>query len=148
MNQVSKAGAIVFISISLLTMSFPVFGGFFEESELIHGSVQKVIEISHFNIREDVDPASVGLPQKFIIDLKGRVIRPSGDSLVRKRSTIQQIEHIENKLILQGVEEGVENVDDGIAWSIVILKKTGKVILSASGGGVAYVVFGKCSTDQ
>jgi hypothetical protein len=38
----------------------------------------------------------------------------------------------------------VENVDDGLAWSITISKKTGKVVLSASGDGVAYVVFGTC----
>ena len=31
-------------------------------------------------------------------------------------------------------------VDDGLAWSMAISKKTGKVVLSASGDGVAYVV--------
>jgi len=66
------------------------------------------------------------------------------DSLVRKTSKINRVEHIENKLILQGVDEGVENVDDGLAWSITISKKTGKVVLSASGDGIAYVVFGTC----
>jgi hypothetical protein len=68
--------------------------------------------------------------------------------LVRKTSKIKHIEHLENKLILQGIEEGVENVDDGLAWSIVISKKTGKVVLSAAGDGVAYVVFGRCGVDQ
>mgnify|MGYP006896058790 FL=1 len=71
-------------------------------------------------------------------------LRPSKDSLVRKTSNIYRVEHIENKLILQGINEGVENVDDGLAWSITISKKTGKVVLSASGDGVAYVVFGTC----
>ena len=55
------------------------------------------------------------------------------------------ISEIENKLILQGVEEGVVNVEDGLAWSMAISKKTGKVVLSASGDGVAYVAFGTCT---
>ena len=66
------------------------------------------------------------------------------DSVIRRTSRIERVEHIENKLILQGVEEGVENVDDGLAWSMAISKKTGKVVLSAAGDGVAYVVFGTC----
>jgi len=49
---------------------------------------------------------------------------------------------------LQGVEEGVENIDDGLAWSIAISKKTGKVVLSASGDGVAYVLFGTCTPAE
>ncbi len=69
-------------------------------------------------------------------------MRPSKDSLVRGTSQIKRVEHIENKLILQGVEEGVGNVDDGLAWSMAISKKSGIVVLSASGDGVAYVVFG------
>jgi len=39
-------------------------------------------------------------------------------------------------------------VDDGLAWSIAISKKTGKVVLSASGDGVAYVVFGTCTAVE
>ena len=62
--------------------------------------------------------------------------------MIRRTSKIKRVEHVENKLMLQGVEDGVENVDDGLAWSIAISKKTGKVILSASGDEVACVVFG------
>ena len=72
-------------------------------------------------------------------------MRPTKDNLIRRISKIKHVEHMENKLILQGVEEGVENIEDGLAWSMAISKKTGKVVLSASGDGVAYVVFGTCS---
>jgi len=108
------------------------------------GSVDKIIEINTLKIINDVDPDAVGLPRNFFIDFKEKILRPSKDSLVRRTSKINRVEHIENKLILQGVDEGVENVDDGLAWSITISKKTGKVVLSASGDGKAYVVFGKC----
>ena len=120
------------------------FSGDFDGLKPLSGSVDKIIEISIFKIISDVDPDTVGLPRKFLIDFKAKKLRPSKDSLVRKTSNIDRVAHIENKLVLQGVNEGVENVDDGLAWSITISKKTGKVVLSASGDGKAYVVFGTC----
>ena len=45
---------------------------------------------------------------------------------------------------MQGVDEGVEGVDDGLAWSLTISKKNGNAVLSAAGDGVSYVVFGIC----
>ena len=132
----------------MLSIPLPTLASDFDGSKPLHGSVDKIIEINQFRIKEDVDPDTVGLPRKFIIDFKARLIKPSKESLVRKTSKINNIEHLENKLILQGVEDGVENVDDGLAWSIVISKKTGKVVLSASGDGVAYVLFGVCSSDK
>jgi hypothetical protein len=120
------------------------FSGDFDGIKPLSGSVDKIIEINTFKIINNVDPDTVGLPRNFFIDFKEKKLRPSKDSLVRKTSNIYRIAHIENKLILQGIEEGVENVDDGLAWSITISKKTGRVVLSASGDGVAYVVFGTC----
>ena len=114
----------------------------------LSGSVEKVLEINQFKISSDVDPDTVGLPRNFVIDFDEKTLRPSKDSLVRRISRIRHIGHIENKLVLQGVEEGVENIDDGLAWSIAISKKTGKVVLTASGNGVAYVVFGTCTAVQ
>jgi hypothetical protein len=111
----------------------------------LSGSVSKILEINPSRVKTDVDPDTVGLPRKFLIDFKEKKVRPSKDSLIRRTSQILRIAHIENKLILQGVEEGVENVDDGLAWSMAISKKSGRVVLSAAGDGVAYVVFGTCA---
>ncbi len=41
--------------------------------------------------------------------------------------------------------KGIEGVEDGLAWSFAISKKDGEAVLSASGDGVAYVVFGVCT---
>ena len=116
----------------------------FDGSKPLSGSVIKIIEINTAKITDNVDPDTVGLPQKFLIDFKEKLLRPSKDSLVRKTARIKSIEHIENKLILQGIDEGVEGAEDGLAWSIAISKKSGAVVLAASGDGVAYVVFGTC----
>ncbi len=132
----------------LFCIALPTFAGDFDGSKPLSGSISKIVEINPYKIINDVDPDTVGLPKNFIIDFEGKKVRPSKDSLIRRTSQIKRVEHIENKLILQGVEEGVENVDDGLAWSMAISKKSGMVVLSASGDGVAYVVFGTCTPAE
>ena len=119
--------------------------GIFDGSRPLKGSVDRIIEINTVTIKNDVSPDTIGLPKHFVIDFKDNVIRPSKDSIVRRIIKVIHIEHIENKLVLQGVDDGVENIDDGLAWSLVISKKTGNAILSASSDEVAYVVFGICT---
>ena len=129
----------------MILFPFITFAGEFDGSKLVVGSVEKVLEISQFKVNDDVDPDIVGLPRRFFIDIEQKRVLPSKESMVRRISRIKHIEYIENKVILQGVEEGVESVDDGLAWSMAISKRTGKVVLSASGDGKAYVVFGSCT---
>jgi hypothetical protein len=118
--------------------------GDFDGSKPLSGITGKIIEINQYKIIDDVDPDTVGLPKKFLIDFNSKTLRPSKDSLVRRTIIFKSLEHIENKMVMQGVDEGVEGVDDGLAWSLTISKKNGNAILSASGDGVAYVVFGEC----
>jgi hypothetical protein len=139
-----KRTGLIFL-FCLIILPFSAFGGDFDGSKPLTGSVEKILEIYPTSINKDADPDALGLPRNFVIDFEKKIVQPSKDSLVRRISRIKRVEHIENKLILQGIEEGVENVDDGLAWSIAISKQTGKVILSASGDGVAYVVFGICT---
>jgi len=102
----------------IFIMPFTSYAGDFDGSKLLSGSVEKVLEISQFRVSDDVDPEIVGLPRKFFIDIEEKTMLPSVESMVRRISRIKHVEHIENKIILQGVEEGVENVDDGLGWRV------------------------------
>ncbi len=119
--------------------------GDFDGSRPLFGVTGKIIEIRSHRIDDDVDPDTLGIPAKFLIDFAAGLLRPSKDSVIRKTIAIEKVTHVEDMLVLQGVDGGVEGVDDGLAWSLAISKKDGKAVLSASGGGVAYVVFGQCS---
>jgi hypothetical protein len=144
----NKSLALFILLFSILLLHALSFAGSFNGSKNLKGSVEKIIEINKFTVNNDVSPDAIGLPKRFVIDFKNNVVRPSKDSMIRKIIKIRHIEHVENKLILQGVDDGVENIDDGLAWSLVISKKTGKAILTASGDGIAYVVFGICEEDK
>lgn len=143
MKVIAKLNHIVLCCI--IFFPFSTFAGDFDGSKLLVGSVEKVYEISPFKVSDDIDPDTVGLPRRFFIDIEQKRVLPSMESMVRRISKIKHVAYIENKIILQGVEEGVENIDDGLAWSIAISKKTGRVVLSASSDGRAYVVFGSCT---
>jgi hypothetical protein len=140
----SKIGLLIIALLCLSGLPSPVFAEDFDGSKPLLGSVIKILEIySNYNINE-VDPETIGVPRSFIIDFKAKKLRPTKDSRVTRNSSIKRIEQIENMLILQGVEEGVEGVDDGLGWSMTISKETGKMVLAASGDKKAYVVFGAC----
>lgn len=131
-------------TIGLIGLAAVAFAGDFDGSTPLFGTVDRVIEINRYRIADDVDPDTVGLPRKFLIDFNAKVLRPSNDSLVRRTISINRVAFVENMTVIQGVDEGVEGVEDGLAWSLTISKKNGSTLLSASGNGVAYVVFGVC----
>ena len=132
------------VTIGLIGLAAAAFAGDFDGSTPLSGTVDKVIEIKPYRIADDVDPDTVGLPRNFLIDFKAKVIRPSNDSLVRRTISIKSVEHVERQTVLQGLDEGIEGVEDALAWSLTISRKNGNAVLSAVGRDLAYVVFGVC----
>ena len=49
-------------------------------------------------------------------------------------------------MMLQGAEDGRKSDRDGVAWSMSVSKDKGDMVLTASGDGVAFVVFGACTS--
>jgi hypothetical protein len=92
------------------------------------------------------DPQSVGLPRAFMIDFDNKRILPTKDSVVRRQTRIKRFEHVENKMILQGADDGVAGVNDGIGWSMAVEKSSGRFVISAAGDNVGYIVFGSCKS--
>lgn len=128
-----------------LSLACPLaVAGNFNGTKSLICSVKDGVEVYRNGRPQPFYPESVGLPEKFIIDFKNKLIRPTKDSVIQRRSRIKRMERIEEKTILQGVEDGVEGVDDGVGWSMAIYQKTGRFVITASGGDVGYIVFGSC----
>ena len=89
--------------------------------------------------------ASVNLPNFFQIDVSAMEITTLSESDNKRTSTIKIKELLDGKLFLQGADDGIEGVRDGLVWSISITQDTGRLVLSAAGGNEAFVIFGACT---
>jgi hypothetical protein len=132
------------IGLSIFISSLTVRAGDFDGSRPLLFSVISVMECTPDNGCRAVTIESVDLPQFLKIDLNKKTIGPVSESDARPGSTIERVERVDGKLILQGAEDGYESVRDGLGWTIAISEGTGKVVMTASGDQVAFVVFGAC----
>ena len=55
------------------------------------------------------------------------------------------MEFLDSKLFLQGADDGIKDLRDGLAWSMAISQDTGRLVVSAAGESEAFVIFGACT---
>lgn len=137
----------IFPAVLLLAALLPaaVYAEGLDTTGRITGIVDRLIEINRQRVIENVDPDTVGLPKTFVIDLEQRTMRGTADSLVRRVASVERIVRTPGTLILQGVDEGISGPGTVFGWNLAIDTATGKTVLSAAGGDIAYVAFGTCS---
>lgn len=124
----------------LTGLSSTIMASDFDGSKPLFCVIQAVNECVMGKHCTHVSPEDVNLPDFFNVNVKGKVIKGNGN-----KTPIERVEHLDGKLMLQGADEGIEGVRDGMGWTIVIDEETGKMSLSASGDGFAIVVFGFCT---
>lgn len=135
MNSIKRAVLLT----GLMGMSSSAMPAAFDGSKPMICASQAANECVAGEHCNHVTPASINLPDFFNIDVKGKVI--SGPAA---KTPIERVEHLDGKLVLQGADDGVEGVRDGLGWTMTIDEETGKMSISASGDGFAIVVFGAC----
>jgi len=128
----------------IIAAASAVGAGDFDGSKPLLVSVIRVIECTPDSACQEVTAAIAGLPQFLKIDFTNKTIRPAAAGAEMPPSTIERQEVVDGKLILQGAEDGYENMHDGIGWTMAISETTGQVVLTGSGEQVAFVVFGAC----
>lgn len=142
MQRMTKPATIVLL---LLFMIEFACAGEFDGTVPMLCVAEKGIEYHGVADPKNFAPENVGLPDKFFVNLKDRKIVPTIDSLVRRTAKIEQSRRVEDKLVLQGTDEGVEGVEDGIGWSMAISIETGEFVISVSASSVGYIEFGRCT---
>lgn len=133
------------LTLCLAAHPFVVAAGDFDGTKPMLCASTSVIECAPVAGCMQVTPESIAAPQFLRIDAKAKrvkTMRGGGD----KRSTdIERVEHVDGKLIMQGAEDGVEGVRDGLGWTMAIAGDSGKMVLTASGDQVAFIIFGACT---
>ena len=127
------------------SLPFSAHAASIEGSQNLLCAPQLVIECGPDGKCEQAMAASVNLPNFFQIDFSAKELSAITESENKRTSRIKSLESIDGKLFLQGADDGIEGVRDGLAWSISISQDTGRLVMSASGENVAFVVFGACT---
>ena len=147
MKSTSKllTGMCAFVMLLIFAVPFTVVAKTFDGSKNLLCAPQSVVECGPDGSCQQVSPASVNLPGFFLIDFKGKMITRVDGNENHKGSMIDRMEFLDSKLILQGADDGVEGVRDGLAWSMAIAQDTGKLVASAAGESEAFVIYGACT---
>ena len=135
---------ILWVAMIVLGYCQQSVAGDFDGSKSLQCKTSEGIQYHQNGESQPFRPESVGVPQAFIIDFDHEEIRPTRQSVIQRRSKIKRVEHVEDKIMLQGAEDGIEGVDDGVGWTLALVQGTGRFVITASGGNVGYIVFGHC----
>ncbi len=128
----------------LLSLSNTAHAGDFDGSKPLLCSVVSVIESTIDNGCSEVAPESVALPQFLKVDFEKKIVTPARESDGDRSSVIRRMERMGGKLILQGADEGIQDVRDSVGWTATISEETGRFVLTASGDEEAFIVYGAC----
>ena len=132
---------LICLLITPLSVSAQVFDG----SKPLYCAIADVIECVPGGECQEVMPENVNLPNFLFINFKKKRITASKEGGVQRTSKIENRERVDGKLIVQGIEDGIEGVKDGLGWSIAISESTGKMVVTGSGDQVGFVMFGACT---
>ena len=104
----------------------------------------EVMECVPVQACQRVSARDARVPRFIRIDFAAKTLTRNieGDEVA---SDIERSETVDGRLILQGAEDGFEEVRDGIGWSLSIDQELGDMVLTGSGDGVAFVIFGACT---
>ncbi len=89
---------------------------------------------------EQVQPEDVDVPTFMRLNLKKNRIEVGDQS-----AEIERSEEVENRLIMQGAEDGSENRPDGVGWTLSVSKDTGRFVATLATEQAGLVLFGACT---
>ena len=121
-----------------------IVAGNFDGSRTLLCATQGVSECLPATPCTMVAPQSVNLPDFFSVDAGNKLLTGKHTDGTEATTRIERLEHLDGKLILQGADDGIEGVPDGVGWTMVIEEATGKMSMTAVGDGFVVVVFGAC----
>ena len=141
MNNMKKMVLIVFF---ICAGSLTAFAGDFDGSRPLLCSTVDLIECEPGGNCQRVTHDSINAPRFLKINFKEKSINEPAAGEQRPTTRIERMERVDGKLILQGAEESIEGVRDGLGWSLSISEDSGDIVLTGSGDQVGFVIFGAC----
>jgi hypothetical protein len=136
---------IVTALVVLAVVPVLVSAGNFDGSKPLLCASTEVIECLPGQECLRVTPEAIDAPQFIRVDMKAKTLTTTVAADAGKISAIERSEVVDGKLMIQGAEDGSPEVRDGVGWTLAISQTSGKLVVTASGDDVAFVIFGACT---
>lgn len=144
----NKIKLLITILLVIFCLPSQILAGDFDGSRPLLCAAIEVIECIPVEGCDKVTPEAANLPRFLRINFKDEKITAPRGSEIEGTTAIERLEHIDGKLIIEGAEDGMEGVRDGMGWSMAINEESGNMVLTASGDRVGFVVFGACTPQE
>ena len=130
-----RALGFLVLSLGLYVASSEAATGDFDGSKPLLCDTEDLIEctVDKGCVASDTDSLAI-----VSIDFAKREVRSYEGSGEPRTSKIENMRHNNGEFILQGVE-------GGLGWSLLITEATGDMVVTASGEGGAFILFGACA---
>ncbi len=142
MNKVNAMG----LAIGLYVLPMGVMASDYDGSKPMLCASADVFECVGGAACDRIRAEEVDAPRFLKVEVKKKRVSATRASGQERTTQIERTEQVDGKLILQGAEEGIPGVRDGLGWSMAIQEDSGKMVLTGSGDDVAFVIFGACTT--
>ena len=145
MQKIKTYFWVTAVTVCAFCLPFTAQAGSFDGSRNLLCAPQVAIECGPDGKCEQAMAASVNLPNFFQIDFTNKELSAITGEDNKRTSKIKSMEFLDSKLFLQGADDGIKDVRDGLAWSMSISQDSGRLVVSASGEDEAFVIFGACT---
>ena len=133
----NKLKWIIFSVLCICISPLPVVAGDFDGSRQLLCAIIEAFECGLDGDCLELEAEDMNIPEFLNINFKEKKISGTRENGELTTTKIKNMVRTEGNLILQGIE-------NGRAWSMVIAEATGKMVLTASGDQVGFVLFGAC----
>lgn len=140
-----KTVVVIFALLCISTTPILSMAGDFDGSKPLLCTVIDVTECIMGEKCKEVTAEEINLPRYLWINVGKKTIRSQKTGDDARKSPIEHVNTLDGKLMLQGAEQGWDDVRDGFGWTITIMEDTGQMVLTASGDLVGEVAFGICT---
>lgn len=107
-------------------------------------AVTQLLECVDGGACSQIDAEAIGAPRFLRVDMAGERIHNPEVGEGAPGSMVAHSARVDGKLILQGTDPGIEEVRDGVGWTVAVAEDARRLVLTAAGDAVAYVGFGAC----
>jgi hypothetical protein len=128
-----------------VAVAAPVFAAGFDTTMPLLCASTTVIECVDGSECQTVPARAINAPEFLKVEFDKNLISTLKAGAQERSTPIERMEVIDRKIMLQGAEEALENIRDGLAWSLVIAQDTGRMSLAAASDETGFVIFGVCT---